>query len=294
MTLNIDLEDVPFAILEAVKARILRNRSLLDLYNQQNPQPSLRPGPQFVKQGGSRRGWRLQKQAAMALGGDTLLLLPLNTGVGFSDRGDYALTVEPKNNAIISTSQSRFGNASAYFNGIGSHLAIENSKVSLANRDFTIELWFYAEPAPSNGKNDFGTLLKIGPYNRPWEDRENNPTELLLFQTIARDGVQVRWNQGSSILGGDDYVSYNTWHHVAIVRLGSTLRLYVNGALQDEWTNFLIPAFTSIHIGSASEEDNSGDIFYSHYKGYIDMVRIKVNKAVYTQPFTPPAGPLSA
>lgn len=68
MTLNIDLEDVPFAILEAVKARILRNRRLLDLYNQQNPQPSLRPGPQFVKQGASRRGWRLQKTAAMALG----------------------------------------------------------------------------------------------------------------------------------------------------------------------------------------------------------------------------------
>lgn len=68
MTLNIDLEDVPFAILEAVKARILRNRRLLDLYNQQNPQPSLRPGPQLVKQGASRKGWRLQKTAAMALG----------------------------------------------------------------------------------------------------------------------------------------------------------------------------------------------------------------------------------
>jgi hypothetical protein len=67
VTLNIDLEDVPFAILEAVKARILRSRGLLEQYNQQNPKPSLQPGPQFTKQGASSKGWRLPKTAAMAL-----------------------------------------------------------------------------------------------------------------------------------------------------------------------------------------------------------------------------------
>ena len=65
MTLNINLEEVPFAILEVVKARILANRRRLQ-QGQQQPRPSLRPKPQFVKQGASSKGWRLPKQAVLA------------------------------------------------------------------------------------------------------------------------------------------------------------------------------------------------------------------------------------
>lgn len=65
MTLNINLEEVPFAILEVVKARILANRRKLQ-QGQQQPRPSLRPKPQFVKQGASSKGWRLPKQAVLA------------------------------------------------------------------------------------------------------------------------------------------------------------------------------------------------------------------------------------
>lgn len=64
MTLNIDLEDVPFAIFEAVKARILANRRKL---GQQAPPPSLRPRPQFVKIGANSKIWRLPKPAAIPL-----------------------------------------------------------------------------------------------------------------------------------------------------------------------------------------------------------------------------------
>lgn len=66
MTLNIDLEDVPFAILEAVKARILANRRRL----QQGRRVPLRLKPQFVEQGASSKGWRLPKQPAVVLEGD--------------------------------------------------------------------------------------------------------------------------------------------------------------------------------------------------------------------------------
>jgi hypothetical protein len=58
----LDLEEVPFAILEAVKARILASRG-----NIGKPPPSTRPRPQFRKFGASTKGWRKPQYAAGSL-----------------------------------------------------------------------------------------------------------------------------------------------------------------------------------------------------------------------------------
>ena len=52
---NVTLEEVPFAILEAVKARILANRRRLD---ERKQRPSTRPRPQFRSVGASSKEWR--------------------------------------------------------------------------------------------------------------------------------------------------------------------------------------------------------------------------------------------
>lgn len=52
---NVTLEEVPFAILEAVKARILAQRRRLD---ERKQRPSLRPRPQFRNVGASNKEWR--------------------------------------------------------------------------------------------------------------------------------------------------------------------------------------------------------------------------------------------
>jgi len=52
---NVTLEEVPFAILEAVKARILANRQKR---NEIRQRPSLRPRPQFRNVGASSKDWR--------------------------------------------------------------------------------------------------------------------------------------------------------------------------------------------------------------------------------------------
>lgn len=65
MTLNIDLEDVPDAILEAVKARIMANRRRLIDNQDQRLSPALRPGPQIRKQGADSRTWRRAEPAAV-------------------------------------------------------------------------------------------------------------------------------------------------------------------------------------------------------------------------------------
>jgi hypothetical protein len=63
---NVDLEDVPFAILEMVKARILANRRRLNAA-QQLP-ISTKPRPQFRKFGANSTTWRRPEPAAVSSG----------------------------------------------------------------------------------------------------------------------------------------------------------------------------------------------------------------------------------
>lgn len=67
MTLRVDLEDVPFAILEEVKARILASRRRAGAQQQQRPTPSTRPGPQQRKFGASSSRWVRPEPAAVPL-----------------------------------------------------------------------------------------------------------------------------------------------------------------------------------------------------------------------------------
>ena len=60
---NVTLEEVPFAILETVKARILANRQKLEAGRRR---PSTRPRPQFRRYGASERGWRKPQHGAGA------------------------------------------------------------------------------------------------------------------------------------------------------------------------------------------------------------------------------------
>lgn len=74
MTLNIDLEDVPDAILEAVKARILANRRRLLDQQEQQQRPALQPKPQFRKFGADSKTWKRPQPAAVPSGNGWLLV----------------------------------------------------------------------------------------------------------------------------------------------------------------------------------------------------------------------------
>lgn len=76
MTLNIDLEDVPDAILEAVKARIMANRRRLLDREELLRQPPLQPKPQFRKFGADSKTWKRPQPAAVPSGGSGWLLVP--------------------------------------------------------------------------------------------------------------------------------------------------------------------------------------------------------------------------
>jgi hypothetical protein len=66
-----------------------------------------------------------------------------NGSTTFPDSSSNGLTVTRYGNAQISTAQSKFGGASAYFDGAGDYLELPNPNTAIGAvaGDFTIECW---------------------------------------------------------------------------------------------------------------------------------------------------------
>lgn len=105
MTLNIDLEEVPFAILEAVKARILKGRGAI----QPPLKPSLRPRPQQRKFGASNSRWVRPRPAVTVANERRLARLWLYSELA-ADNGSFEFKIASgrADRFISDTIQTRF------------------------------------------------------------------------------------------------------------------------------------------------------------------------------------------
>jgi len=94
----------------------------------------------------------------------------------------------------------------------------------------------------------------------------------------------------TTITGTSTTIVANTWSHVAVVRNGSSFKIYVNG-VQDSATATNTGAITgtgkAVKVGIGPDDG-------SPLTGYISNARIVNGTAVYTANFTPPTAPLTA
>ncbi|MEM8524803.1 MAG: LamG-like jellyroll fold domain-containing protein [Bacteroidota bacterium] len=150
------------------------------------------------------------------------------------------------------------------FDGINDYVQIpDNESVDFGiNQNFTIETWVKipTEEQPNTDAVDHGILEKwIGTYSYNIRYRDDLKTV-----TAARfDGAN-----NPTILG-DRKINDNLWHHIAFVKSGSNLLLYIDGqqqgVVEDDTTN-PIENNSSIYIGQRGGN--------SHYwKGAIDDLR---------------------
>jgi len=205
---------------------------------------------------------------AMPMGG-------LNNSTVFTDIKRHSVT--SAGTPVISTTQSKFGGSSAYFDGSGDLLSTPSSiDFDLADVDFTIE--FYAYFINGGHGGSYCALLEIG-----------NQTDAGCLAIISDAGYSpakiraIGYNAGEvslcPTLGAD--ISNDAWHHIALSKSGDTYRTYVDGTLYGTVTSTYTHSQYPITIGSRATGSNS---FY----GYIDNLRITKGVARYTANFTPP------
>jgi len=164
-----------------------------------------------------------------------ILLLPMDNSTGFTNMSLNPLTVTAHGDTRISTAQSKFGGASALFDGDGDFLTIPNNAAfNLGTGDFVIEAWIYINansPANPEAQRGFSVCSTWNAGNPPisgW---------ILAVQgnsTTTGTGLQLdSWNGQSSgtLFRATASIAHSTWHHIAASVIGGTRRLYLDGTL---------------------------------------------------------------
>jgi hypothetical protein len=201
---------------------------------------------------------------------NTNLLCHFNNGgvVDLAGQNNLTMSGTPQ----ISTAQKKYGLGYIYFDGSTDYMTLPSTFLP---GDFTIEMWV-------------------------------NPTSGQPFPAILTNYNSTTWSQtgsfgiyiGHSGVGGDSThyliafegvfpkikstsaIAFGSWTHLAMVRSGSTITMYINGVSESSFTStsHLCLNQNTWWIGTGGYTPNNSD----EYKGYLDDLRITNGIARYT------------
>jgi hypothetical protein len=198
--------------------------------------------------------------------------------LNFTNAGIYDATskndLETVGNAQISTTQSKWGGSSMYFDGTADYLLPNGSATNMftfGTGDFTVEFWMNAI--------SFTTPTIIIFDCRPLSTDG-------LYPCIYFSSGQIRYfvNNADRITGST--LSASQWYHIALSRSGTNTKLFVDGtqvgSTYTDSNNYLCGANRpSIGCRGFTLGDNN-------YYGYLQDLRITKGYARYTANFTAP------
>jgi len=207
---------------------------------------------------------------------DVALLMHMdgaNESTFFVDSSSNAVTLTANGNAQISTTESKFGGASAYFDeSSGTYIAADASSLPSLDGDFTIEMWVWTTDS-SQYKLILGTDASTdGCLNIELNGRSADPSLALSLHNATLE----------ALFEGAQFLANDTWHHVAFSRSSGVIKCFVDGlqygsSVTNSTTFPLGP--TSLIIGAYT-----GGLEWS---GYIDELRITAGVGRYESAFTP-------
>ena len=180
--------------------------------------------------------------------------------------------------ATWQTSIKKFYDGATYFNGSAVMDVEDSSDFAFGSGDFTIEYW-----VNTSVKTADGVYRRMFVLDGPTGDTGAN----LSLNIDASSGHVIAWggnagpgaivNQGVNITDG-------AWHHVACVRQGTSVSIYVDGSIQGTGTDsrsLFASSTAQPRLGGASSTGG-------RLNGYMQDVRIYKGIAKYTSSFSPP------
>ena len=197
----------------------------------------------------------------------------------FTDSSTAAHTITPVGDAQIDTAQSKFGGASALFDGTGDRLTLDGSQdFVFGTGNFTIDFWIRFSTVTTSRLVTFGSSTNgsIAYFNISMRADLGN--------IFAVEYLNVRE------IAGTTSATTGQWYHVAVTRSGGSLKLFVNG-IQEGSTfsssdDFKLETSDEPYIGSTH-----GGTFV--VDGWIDELRIIKGYAAWTVNFVPPTSAYS-
>jgi hypothetical protein len=194
----------------------------------------------------------------------------------------------------ISTSVKKYGTASIYFDGTDDYLYMPTQREhdDFLDNDFTIEAWGYVT---GNGGGSYKTILSTYhntggvDYGLYFHMGNGSGSDAL------KPGFWLGLTGTQNSITSPDSISLNTWVHMAVVRDGNIIRLYVDGAQKasgDVSGNYRYDTagdyFLGSHPGGAHGTSSSSST--SDFEGYMDDIRITNGTCRYPSgtTFTPP------
>jgi hypothetical protein len=202
----------------------------------------------------------------------------INDGTAFTDETGRAWS--RTGSVVTSTAQSVLGGASYYASAAGKYIQTPYSSVfDLSASDFTIEGWL--RPTGNSGSSRYGTVIS--------KRSTGIDFDWVLFIDQGNRNIDLAY--GNTSTGRVDFASAlntvpaNIWTHVAIVRKGGQLMMYINGVENTRQTisgsirNRNLP----VYIGMSNSYSDS------YWIGWLDEFRIVKGAAMYNGNFTPPA-----
>jgi hypothetical protein len=178
-----------------------------------------------------------------------------------------------------------------YFDG-SSNLELPNSTASaLSTGDFTIESWVYPIAiGTAAGESHFPIVGTMGSFSP-------NVTVNWLFEYTTAGGNHLRLvsyeaNTGYTIDSNTVTLAFNTWSHVACVRVSGIVTFYINGINQGGGSHTRNLGTTlGVYVGVMYGGGPTAYTVVWRSTMYASNLRVVKGTAVYTGNFTPPAAP---
>ena len=184
----------------------------------------------------------------------------------FTDLSQNSHTITVTGNVHHEIDQQKEMHPTAiYFDGTGDHLQLPTSSDwALGTGDFTIECWFRQDASPSGKQAIFDTRVS------------GRDTTTGFSFGIHNNGSFYLYNNGDIPVTSGGDISANTWYHIAAVRDGGVIIMYMDGKGKQTTT----PSernFTDTQAKIGRRNDTDGELF----KGYLDELRVSKGIARY-------------
>lgn len=231
------------------------------------------------KLGGILRNKAYKLSGQSLLDSYTVSLLHMNGTDGSTTFIDQTRKVWTANGgAQIDTAQSKFGGSSLALDGTVDYIETPDSvDFTMGSGDFTVDMWFYRNGGNGTIRYLFGQANSTATDStRPYEIRlsTGNVLQANIYDTSQKQ------------ITGTTAITATGWHHAALVRTSSTVKLFLDGVKEGTdltGVGTLVDSANKMAVGRLGE--NSG----LSWNGWIDEFRISKGIARWTSNFTPQA-----